>query len=92
LTKTQIVNEIFGAGTKLTKKDISEVVDVFLDKIKENVHEGQTIRIKGFGSFYRAVRKARRVHSPITREIIDVPGKTILAFKGSKETEEKEGA
>lgn len=88
MTKTQIISEIC-ADSKLLKKEVTKVVDSFLAKIKTNVELGNQIEIRGFGSFYLAEKKARKVYSPIAKRVIDVPEKTILAFKGSKETEKE---
>ena len=88
MTKTQIVNEIC-ANSKFIKKDVTEIIDKFLAKIKADVENGNQVEIRGFGSFYLASKKARKVTSPIAKRVIDVPEKTILAFKGSKETEKE---
>ena len=92
MTKTQIVSDIC-ALTKLNKKEVLQIVNIFLDKIKEGANEGHTVEIRGFGSFYNVVKKARQVNSPIVGRLIDVPEKTVLVFKSSKENrEEKKGA
>jgi len=91
LTKTQIVSEIC-AITKLKKKEVLKIIDIFLDKIKESANEGHTVEIRGFGSFCNVVKKARQVHSPIAGRILDVPEKAVLVFKSSKIREEKKGA
>ena len=86
MTKTQIVSEIC-AVTKLNRKEVSKIIDIFLDKIRDGANEGHTVRIKGFGSFYNVIKKARRVHSPIAGRVIDVPEKAVLVFKSTvKET------
>ena len=93
MTKTEIVNYIsLKCGIK--KKDVAKVVDTFLEQVKESVKDNQKVEIRGFGTFYQAVKKARKVHSPIAERVLNVPSKTVLAFKGSKATEQEnnEGA
>ncbi len=88
MTKTEIVNFIsLKCGIK--KKEVALVVDTFLEQIKESVKDSQKVEIRGFGTFYQAVKKARKIHSPIAERILDVPSKTVLAFKGSKATEQE---
>ena len=86
MTKTQIVNEIC-LNSGLKKKEVSNIIDSFLDKIKESIDKDEQVEIRGFGTFYKALKKARKVHSPIAGRVLEVPEKTILAFRGSKETE-----
>lgn len=86
MTKIQIVNEIC-SEISLPQKEVSRVIEIFLDKIKSSVNSGQQVEIRGFGSFYRKVKKARKIKSPIAGSMIAVPEKSILAFKGSKKTE-----
>lgn len=94
MTKTRIVSEICVATklTRLKRKEVLEIIDIFLDKIKDSANEGRTVKIKGFGSFYNVVKKARQVRSPIAGRLIDVPEKAVLVFKSSKETVKKKGA
>ncbi|MCL1912131.1 MAG: HU family DNA-binding protein [Leptospirales bacterium] len=91
MTKTRIVSEIC-AVTKLNRKEVSKIIDIFLDKIKDSANEGRTVKIKGFGSFYNVVKKARQIHSPIAGRLVDVPEKAVLVFKSSKETVKEKGA
>ena len=77
MTKTRIVSEIC-AVTKLNRKEVSKIIDIFLDKIKDSANEGRTVKIKGFGSFYNVVKKARQIHSPIAGRLVDVPEKAVL--------------
>ena len=86
MTKSQIVNEI-SLQKGLRKKEVLEIVDSFLDEIKKSVDRDEQVEIRGFGTFYRAFKKSRKVHSPIAGRVLDVPSKSILAFRGSKSTE-----
>lgn len=86
MTKTQIVSEIC-LRSNLKKSEVLYIVDSFLDKIKESINNDEQVEIRGFGVFYKALKKARKVNSPIAGRVLDVPEKSILAFRGSKETE-----
>jgi len=50
------------------------------------------VEIRGFGTFSKAARKARKVFSPIINKDIDVPAKTAIAFRASKITEKEAAA
>jgi len=64
-------------------------VDGFIDKIKESVRDGNNVEIRGFGTFYQAEKKARKVFSPIAGKSIDVPQKVTLSFRASKVADKK---
>lgn len=61
-----------------------KIVDTVLAAIADEVDAGNTVQIHGFGKFeqrYRAARTARNVR---TGEPVEVPAKTVMAFKPSK--------
>jgi integration host factor subunit beta len=47
--------------------------------------ERRRIEIRWFGSFYFKYRKERIGRNPRTGESVQIPGKTVLNFKASKE-------
>lgn len=50
-SKTDLVNKISEKLTDLTKKDISESVDLVFDYLKSELIKQNRIEIRGFGSF-----------------------------------------
>ncbi|MBN1495435.1 MAG: integration host factor subunit beta [Spirochaetes bacterium] len=86
MTKSEIVDRIT-MQSGLRKKEVLYIVDNFIDKVKESALRGDRVEIRGFGTFYRAEKKARTVFSPIAGKDIDVPAKTTIAFRASKITE-----
>ncbi|MBN2078549.1 MAG: HU family DNA-binding protein [Spirochaetes bacterium] len=89
MTKTDIVDRLTGRSG-LMKKEVAYIIDNFIEKIKESVLMGESVEIRGFGTFYLAEKKARTVVSPIAGRKIEVPAKRVLAFRPSKSTEQKE--
>ncbi|HNW30385.1 MAG TPA: HU family DNA-binding protein [Spirochaetota bacterium] len=91
MTKSDIVDRIT-RQSGLKKKEVLYIVDNFLEKVKESALKGDRVEIRGFGTFYKAERKARKVFSPIINKDIDVPAKTAIAFRASKITEKEAAA
>ena len=58
LTKKDIISNI-AEDSHLSKKDITEVVDLALTQIFEGLSEGKTVDLAGFGKFEITERKAR---------------------------------
>ncbi|OHD65817.1 MAG: hypothetical protein A2176_02030 [Spirochaetes bacterium RBG_13_51_14] len=88
MTKTDIIDRLT-RQSGLKKKEVLYIIDNFIEKIKESALKGDKIEIRGFGTFYKAEKKARKVFSPIVGKNIDVPARTTIAFRASKITEQK---
>lgn len=84
MTKADIINEI-AAQTGLQKKEITAVVESFMDTVKNSMLEKKdNVYLRGFGSFIvkrRAEKTARNIskNTTITIEAHDFP-----SFKPSK--------
>jgi nucleoid DNA-binding protein len=86
MTKSDIA-DIIREEMSIDKKDILFVMDRFLEEIVAAVDKGETVEIRGFGTFSRIQRKAREIFSPIAKKKLDVPARKIIMFKPSKHTE-----
>jgi nucleoid DNA-binding protein len=84
MTKADIVDQI-ADRTGLTKKDVADTVDSFLDAVSHALVNGQHIEIRGFGTFKVKDRKSRLARNPRTGEAVPVPPRRVPVFKVSKE-------
>ena len=84
MTKADIINEI-AIQTGIQKKDVSVVVESFMETIKNSLLEKkENVYLRGFGSFvikHRAAKTARNIlkNTTMTIEAHDLP-----SFKPSK--------
>ena len=89
MTKADIINQI-SANTGLQKKDVSVVVESFMETIKNSLLENkENVYLRGFGSFiikHRAAKTARNIQQNTTMviEAHDLP-----SFKPSTSFVEK---
>ena len=83
MTKQDIVEDI-ALRTGLTKKEVSEAVELFLKNIGKALAEGRHLEIRGFGTFKVKERKARMARNPRTGEAVPVPARRVPVFKVSK--------
>ena len=88
MTKADLVDEI-AQITGLTKKDVAQTVDEFLDGVCRALVEGKHIEIRGFGTFKVKQRKPRIARNPRTGEQVPVPERKVPVFKVSKELKDK---
>ena len=84
MTKADIVDQI-AERTGLTKKDVAETVDSFLNAVARALANGHHIEIRGFGTFRVKDRKSRIARNPRTGDAVPVPPRKVPVFKVSKE-------
>jgi len=82
LTKTDIIS-IVAEGTGLTKVETSAVVDGFLATIGYALQTGDSVTLRGFGSFRTVHRNERISRNPKTGKVMHVPERTSPVFKAS---------
>ena len=87
MTKADIVEQI-ATNTGLTKTDTALVVEGVLEALKDALITGETVEIRGFGTFKIKKRAARRARNPRTGEPVDIPEKFVPTFKPSRELKE----
>ena len=83
MTKADIINEI-SAETGVAKKDVTVVVEAFMDAVKNNLLKKENVYLRGFGSFiikHRAQKAARNITRKTT---MTIPAHDIPAFKPAK--------
>ena len=91
MRKNDIVDIIWNKVENLNKKDVAEVVDLFLSVVSQKVTEGERIELRKFGTFYRTEKKSRKIYSPIAKKTIDVPARFSIMFKESRYEDENMG-
>jgi integration host factor subunit beta len=88
MNRSDLVNELKDKAT-LSKKDATEVIDIFFDKIAEILVKGERVEIRGSGSFTVKNYKPYVGRNPKTGEQINVSSKKLPFFKVGKELKEK---
>jgi nucleoid DNA-binding protein len=81
--KSELVGTV-AERTGLSKADVGRVLDEALAEIRRTVDGGETVALRGFGTFRISERSARKGRNPQTGEEIDIPASRFLAFKASK--------
>jgi DNA-binding protein HU-beta len=87
ITKADIVDKV-AAGTGLTKLETEAIVEGFLKTVIETLREGNSIEIRGFGSYKVKRKKARQARNPKSGEQVFVPEHYVPTFKFSKDFKE----
>jgi integration host factor subunit alpha len=84
-TKVDIVDALY-EKTGMSRSEIRNVVDLFIDEMKDALMRRQVIELRGFGTFEVKVRKARpRARNPRTGETIVIRSHGAVAFRSGRE-------
>lgn len=68
----------------LSKRESAEIVEYFFDLLKNNLGNGDGIKLPRFGSFRVQPRKARKGRNPSTGETIEIGARKAVVFKPSR--------
>jgi len=84
MTKADIVN-LISERTSIDKAEVSEIVENFMEVVKESMCEGNNIYIRGFGTFLNQ-KRAQKLGRVITKNTsILIPERYVPKFKPCKE-------
>ncbi|TNE74119.1 integration host factor subunit beta [bacterium] len=84
MTKADIV-EVVSQATGLTKVETEAAIKGFMDTIVDAMKRGESVELRGFGSF-KVVKRAKRVaRNPKTNVEVKVPEQFVPTLKVSKE-------
>ena len=79
MTKAEIVKQIAGQ-TGLESKMVAGVVEALLERIRAAQIGGQNVYFRGFGSFVRRERAAKKARDISRNTTVLVPAHTVPAF------------
>ncbi|WP_035238968.1 integration host factor subunit alpha [Desulfobacter vibrioformis] len=82
LTKT-IITEKIQNELDLSRTVAYDVMEEFLEIIKETIAGGEDIMISGFGKFCVNEKKARKGRNPATDEEMTLSARRVVTFKCS---------
>ena len=84
MQKIEIVDKISGK-LGVGRKEALQVVECFMEVVKDSLSNGENVYLRGFGSFvvkYRAEKVARNINKNIS---VVVPAHDVPAFKPSRD-------
>ena len=82
VTKTIIAEQIQDE-LNLSRTTTYEIMEEFLEIIKETIETGEDIMISGFGKFCVNEKTARKGRNPATDEEMTLPARRVVTFKCS---------
>lgn len=85
ITKYDLVEAVY-QNTKCEKRLVQDVVENLLEQLKLSLKDGNTIELRGFGTFEPRLRKGRaKARNPKTGEQLSVAPHFVAAFRSGQE-------
>ena len=85
ITKADIVDAIYNK-ISIERREIRDVVDLFLGEVKSALASDKTIELRGFGTFEVRIRKGReKARNPKTGELLSVHSHGTASFRAGRE-------
>ena len=69
--------------THLEMDDVKELSSSLVGAVLEEIANGNSVTIQGFGSFEPREKASRRIYNPTSKTYLLVPSKTTLSYKMS---------
>lgn len=84
MTKADLVEKIV-KQTGLTRKEVSKVVEGFMEAIKDSLSKDKNVYLRGFGSFV-VKHKAEKIGRNISQNTaVTIPAHDVPGFRPAKE-------
>jgi len=88
-TKADLVDVVYDRHGGLTKNEAAEIVDVIFRTVKKSLGQGQTVRIKNFGTFEVTTRPGRVGVNPVSGEKMFIEPHKGLSFRPSRKLKDE---
>ncbi len=82
LTKTEITEKI-QKKLKFSRTTSYDIMETFLEIIKNTLENGEDVMISGFGKFCVNEKKARKGRNPSTNQEMTLRSRRVVTFKCS---------
>lgn len=82
MTKIDIIESVY-QHLGIPKKDCVRIVESLFDIIKDELNNGNDIKISGFGKWTVKAKKARKGRNPQTGKALTINARKVVTFKPS---------
>jgi len=89
MLKSEIIEKLQTKHSNLNNYDIELILKIFFKKIVSSLNDGNTIEIRGFGTFKKKINKEKKVRNPKNNEVLFKNRTYKLHFKIGKTLHKK---
>ncbi len=87
--KSQILDQLANSYPNFLRRDLEKALNLVLNEIIKTVAKGNSVQIRGFGSFKIRNLKSRIARNPKDGSRVEVPAKQSVHWKTSKKLFQK---
>lgn len=87
MTKSQLYSMLAEKSGR-SKKEVSDMLDLVVETAYSETKSKGEFTIPGLGKMVKKARAARQGRNPATGETIQIPAKTVLKFRVSKQAKD----
>ena len=89
MSKQVLIKQLRKRNPKLSNSICEEILNIFCKSIEKALINGQTVELRGFGTFsVKNIKEKFSARNPATGKLIYIPEKKRVRFKSSKKFKE----
>ena len=85
IVKSKLIKQIKKSYPNFLTRDLSKLIDIILNEIKNSLKRSEGVELRGFGTFRTNIQKESIRRNPKTGEKVNVPKKRTIKWKMSKD-------
>ena len=85
IVKSELIKQLKKSYPNFLTRDLSKLIDIILKEIKNSLYRGDGVELRGFGTFRTNIQKESIRRNPKTGTKVNVPKKSVIKWKMSKE-------
>ena len=84
MSKEKLIKQLKEKNSHLNQSEIEAIINIFSQNISNTLEKGNSVEIRGFGTFSKNFIRPRKFINPKTKEISYLGETATLHFKPSK--------
>ncbi len=85
IVKSKLIKQFKKSYPNFLTRDITKLIDIVLKEIKNSLNRGESVELRGFGTFRTNIQKESIRRNPKTGTKVNVPKKRTIKWKMSKD-------
>ncbi len=89
MSKPKIIQKLKNKNSKIGKKNLKKIMEVFFDQISDSLINKKSVEIRSLGTFFvKEIKEKKQARNPKTGEILYIPKRNKIRFRASKRLKE----
>ena len=84
MVRSELLQKLCNQYPQLLRKDVEKILEIIFFQMSEALSRGESIEIRGFGTYRTIKRKARIGRNPKNSQPVQIPEKNAIRWKMSK--------